>query len=356
MTVAPATPVAPVLDRVIGQPTAVAALRAATKAPLHAYLFIGPPGTGREDAARAFAAALFCPNGGCGTCDVCEATLAGRHPDLVVVERHGASISVPQAAEVVRLAARTPRAAPYQVLVLIDFHLVEKAAPTLLKTIEEPPSTTVIVVTAESVPADFVTIASRCARIEFRPLAEPEIVEALVREGAGRAMAEAVAQVAEGRLDRARLLVADPGFSARIARWRDVPTRLDGTGAALAVAAAELVAAANELVEVVKARQSAELEELAEQAKMMGERGLPGRADIEARHRREQRRIRTDDLRAGLATLAALYRGRLDSGPADARTAIRAIELIDEAAKRLTLNVNDTLLLEWLLAKLDRLS
>jgi DNA polymerase-3 subunit delta' len=359
MTTSAATamsPVAPVLDRVVGQASAVAALRAATRAPLHAYLFVGPPGTGREEAARAFAAALFCPNGGCGTCAVCEAVLAGQHPDLVVVERQGASISVKQAAEVVRLASRTPRAAPYQVLVLVDFHLVGQAAPTLLKTIEEPPSTTVIVVTAESVPADFVTIASRCARIEFRPLAEPELVEALMREGAERATAEAVAQVAEGRLDRARLLVGDPGLSARVARWRELPSRLDGTGATAAIAAAELVAAANEPVEVVKARQAAELEELAEHAKSVGERGVPGRADIEARHRREQRRVRTDELRAGLATLAGLYRGRLDSGPTEARSAIHAIELIDEAAERLTLNVNDTLLLEWLLVRLDRLN
>ncbi|MHB8458149.1 MAG: DNA polymerase III subunit delta', partial [Acidimicrobiales bacterium] len=140
-------PGAPVLDRIAGQPSAVELLRSSVAHPLHAYLFVGPPGTGREDAARAFAAALFCNEGGCGVCAICDETLAGRHPDLVVVKRQGASISVKQAAEVVRLASRTPRAAPYQVLVLVDFHLLGQAAPTLLKTIEEPPSTTVIVVT-----------------------------------------------------------------------------------------------------------------------------------------------------------------------------------------------------------------
>ncbi|MGO9559997.1 MAG: DNA polymerase III subunit delta' [Acidimicrobiales bacterium] len=349
------TAVAPVLDRIVGQPSAVRLLKASVERPLHAYLFVGPPGTGREEAATAFAAALFCPDGGCGTCVVCTETLAGRHPDLVVVERKGASISVPQANEVVRLASRTPRAAPHQLLVLVDFHLIGSAAPTLLKTIEEPPDTTVIVVTAESVPADFVTIASRCARVEFRPLSESDLVEVLTREGTDRVTAEAVAQVAQGRLDRARDSMTDEGLAGRIAHWRRLPSLLDGTGATAAKLATELVAAANETVEAIKARQAAELEHLAEEAKAAGERGVPGRAEIDARHRREQRRARTDELRAGLAALAGVYRSRL-GGSASARPAIAAIELIDDAASRLLLNVNETLLLEWLLVELDGLN
>lgn len=348
--------IAPVLDRVVGQPAVVSLLRSSLAHPVHAYLFVGPPGTGRKEAAVAFAAALFCPEGGCGSCSVCTETLAGRHPDLVVVERQGASISVKQAGEVVRLASRTPRAAPYQVLVLVDFHLVGQAAPILLKTLEEPPVSTVIIVTAESVPADFVTIASRCARVEFRPLTEPDLVEALVREGAERAAAEAVAQAAQGQLDRARLLIADEGLSSRVARWRGVPARLDGSGATAALLAAELLAGADESIAVVEAQQAAELEQLQAEAKAAGDRGVPGRAEIEARHRREKRRVRTDDLRAGLATLAGVYRQRLSGGPVDARAAIASIEVIDEAASRLTLNVDASLLLEWLLVELDRLS
>ncbi len=345
------------LDRIVGQPAAVTVLRSSLRRPLHAYLFVGPQGAGREEAAITFAAALFCPNGGCGECDVCVATLANRHPDLVVVERKGAAISRDQALEVSRLAMRTPRAAPYQVLVLVDFHLLGQAAPALLKTIEEPPETTLIIVTAESVPADFVTIASRCARVDFRPLEEPDIVHVLMSEGVDREIAQAVAQAAQGRLDRARELVSDDGFSARLARWRQVPSLLDGTGATASKLAADLVAAANEPAEAVKARQDADLARLAEEAKSLGERGVPGRADIEARHKREQRRARTDDLRAGMATLAAVYRARLPGTPGSPqapRGAIHAIELIDEAASRLTLNVNESLLLEWLLVQLDR--
>lgn len=345
--------VAPVFDRIVGQESAVRFLRASLADPVHAYLFVGPEGTGREEAASCFAAALFCPLGGCGTCATCTETLAGRHPDLVLVERKGAAISVGQAAEVARLALRSPRAAPYQVLVLVDFDLLGQAAPSLLKTIEEPPASTIIVVTAESVPSDFVTIASRCARVEFRLLNEEEVARALVQEGAGDEEAEAVASAARGRLDRARLLRADEGFSARLSAWRELPLRLDGTGATAARVVAELLEAAERPVEVVRRRQLEELEQLSSEAKAAGERSLPGRAEVEARHRREQRRARTDELRAGLAALQASYRNRLGEPGPSQKAAVRAIELIDEAAARLLLNVNEALLLEWLALELD---
>jgi DNA polymerase-3 subunit delta' len=348
----------PVLETIRGQTDVVSLLEASLGHPLHAYLFLGPRGTGREEAAVAFAAALFCPDGGCGECDVCRAVLANRHPDLVLVEREGAAIRVQQAAEVVRLASRTPRLAPYQVLVLVDFDLLGEAGPVLLKTIEEPPDTTIIVVTAESVPADFVTIASRCAEVRFRPLGEAEITAALREEGCDEEFAAVVARTAGGRLDRARLLRDDPGHMARIERWRELPSLIDGTGASAVKLASQLLGAADEPVEVVRRRQADELEMLKESAEAAGERSVRGVAEIEARFRREQRRVRTDELRSGLSALADVYRRRLErslsSEPADrsSRSAVAAIELIDEAASRLVLNVNESLLLQWLLLRL----
>jgi DNA polymerase-3 subunit delta' len=349
---------APVLERIAGQARAVQQLDASLAAPVHAYLFLGPAGTGKREAAIAFAAALTCPNGGCGVCDSCLEALAGRHPDVVVVERQGASIRVSEAQEVVRLALRSPRAARFQVLILVDFHLVEAAAPVLLKTIEEPPDTTIVLVLAENLPPDLVTIASRCVRVHFDPLGSADVVGVLMREGADLAAAAAVADVAGGRLDRARLLVSEEGFFERLERWRSVPSRLDGSGATVAVLAEELVAAALEPVEAVKARQVAELAELTAQAERSGERSIPGRAVIEDRHRREQRRVRADEMRAGLASLAGVYRARLEGQPPPAvlSTALRAIDLVGEAADRLTRNVNDLLLLEWLLLRLDSLA
>ncbi|MGD0595083.1 MAG: hypothetical protein ABSB54_15560 [Acidimicrobiales bacterium] len=349
---------APVLGHVVGQPRAIQQLNASIATPVHAYLFLGPAGTGKREAAIAFAAALTCPTGGCGVCNSCRETLSGRHPDVVVVERQGASILTGQAQEVVRLALRTPRAARFQVLILVDFHLVEQAAPVLLKTIEEPPDTTVILVLAENVPPDLVTIASRCVTVNFDPLASADVVNVLVREGADLASAIAVADVAGGRLDRARLLVSEEGFLDRLERWRSLPSRLDGTGATVVLLAEELVAAASEPVEAVKGRQAVEMAGLAAQAERLGERAIPGRTVIEDRHRREQRRVRTDEMRAGLAALAGVYRGRLEGSPPASvmSTALRAVELVGEAADRLTRNVNDVLLLEWLLLRLDSLA
>jgi DNA polymerase-3 subunit delta' len=347
---------APVLDRLRGQPEVVRVLRASIEAPLHAYLFIGPPGTGRRDAAVAFAAGLMCPNGGCGECASCTETLALRHPDLAVVERVGASISVPQAQEVVRMALRTPRAARYQVIILDEFDIVDEAAPVLLKTIEEPPDTTVIIITGETVPRPFVTIASRCVRVQFKPLEIESIVEVLAGEGVELATASAVAEAAGGRLDRARLLAQDPGFVDRLHRWRTIPGQLDGTGAKIAELADALVASANEPLELVRARQAEELAGLLEEAERRGDKAIAGRSAIDARHKRELRRVRTDELRAGLDALLAVYRDRLSAPEIPLprlRTTLAAMAALDEAALRLSRNVNETMLLQWLLLRLD---
>jgi DNA polymerase-3 subunit delta' len=216
----------------------------------------------------------------------------------------------------------------------------------------------VIIVLAEAVPPELVTIASRCVTVAFDPLGTADVVKALVRDGVDIAAATAVAEVAGGRLDRARLLVGEDGFLARLERWRTVPARLDGTGARVVQLAEELVAAASEPVEAVRLRQVAEMAELASQAERSGERGIAGRALIEDRHRREQRRVRTDEMRAGLATLAGVYRARLDALPPTQvmSVALRAVDLVGEAHERLTRNVGDVLLLEWLLLRLDSLA
>jgi len=104
-------PVSSAFDDIVGQERAIAHLRAAVVAPVHAYLLVGPPGSGKRTAAIAFAAALLCPQGGCGTCSVCRRARAEVHPDLLVVERAGAFISIDQAREVRRLrewAGRAP--------------------------------------------------------------------------------------------------------------------------------------------------------------------------------------------------------------------------------------------------------
>lgn len=337
----------------VGQDRAVAQLRTAAVSPVHAYLLVGPLGTGKREAARSFAAALLCPDGGCGVCDQCRRVLAGVHPDVVVRERTGAYISVGDAREIARLAALSPVEGRRKVLVLVDFHLVEDAAPALLKAIEEPPATTVYVVLAEHVPPELVTIASRCARIDFSPVPPGVLASALVADGMAPDLAAEVSEASGGRPERARLLATDAGFATRRDAWRDVPQRLDGSGAAAAVLADELLAGVETVIEPLEARQAAEVAEMDERARLYGDR--PGeRTDLTARHKREVRRLRTDELRFGLATLAAAYRIRL-AAAGDPGPALAAVEAVTAANEALGRNPNVTLLLQALLVRLGRL-
>lgn len=329
---------------VVGQERAVRHLRAAARSPVHAYLLVGPPGVGVYEAALAFAADVLGD----------ERALRRRHPDVIVIERTGASILVEEIDEVLRLAARPPAEGARKVLVLRDFHLVDQQYPRLLKTLEEPAASTVFVVLAEDVPAELATIASRCVRVDFGLLSAAEVEGALVAEGVGAERAAEVAAAAGGRLDRARLLAGDPGFAARQALWRGVPARLDGTGATVAVLADELLASIESVLEPLRVRQAEEAAELEERVARYGERGS-GRRDLEARHKREQRRIRADELRSGFATLASVYRDALvaaGGGRSPAGNAVAAIEALDAAGEAIIRNPNETLLLQSLLARL----
>ena len=345
-------PVSDVFDRVVGQESAVVHLRAAARAPVHAYLLVGPPGTGRRTAALALAAALLCPRGGCGECEVCARVTAGVHPDVAVVEREGAFLGIDQAREIRRLAMRTPNEGPRKVIVIPEFHLAQDAVPALLKVVEEPPPSTVFVILADHVSPELVTIASRCVRIDFGPLPAELLVETLVAEGIDRAVAVDVADASGGRLDRARLLASDPGFAARRAAWRAVPSRLDGSGATVAVVAAELVdLLGSAAVAPLTSRHAAEVAEMEERVKRSGERGS-GRKVLADRHRRELRRLRTDELRYGLAVLAGVYRDALVERRVDGAAALAGLDALQQVAENLIHNPGETLLLQSLLLRL----
>ena len=350
---------------VVGQPAAVAVLRASARHPVHAYLFCGPPGSGIRTAARAFAAALVCPDGGCGVCPSCRQALAGHHPDVVQVERTGASLGVADARRLVGLAQRKPFSSARQVLIVADVHLATQSAPALLKTVEEPPPTTVFVLLAEDVPPELVTVASRCVEVTFPPVPTADIAEWLVGRGVAAERARLIAEGADGDIDRARLLAEDEGYLARLELWRSLPSQLDGHGATAAAAARRLLAAVDVALEPLRAEHAAELQRLAEQAEAMGERAAAGRKDVTDRQSREERRWRADELRAGLGVLARAYRDRQSDAvfgtgvaggvaTAELRSCQSAVRLIDEAAGSLRRNPNETLLLEALLTRLGR--
>jgi DNA polymerase-3 subunit delta' len=339
---------------VIGQERAVAQLRVAARQPVHAYLLVGPAGSGKQLAARAFAAALLCPDDGCGACGVCRRVMGSTHPVVMVAERVGAALSVSEAREVARQSSLSPVEGDRKVIILPEFHLVDEAAPALLKTIEEPPPSTVFVVVADRIPPPLVTIASRCVTIEFGPVPATLVADALRAEGIEPELAEEAALAAGGSLPRARLIASDPGFADRHRLWASVPDQLDGSGAVAARLADELLTSLEGVVEPLQARQAAEIAEAAELAKAMGERGS-GRKELDARHKREQRRARTDELRAGLITLARAYRDRLADITASSRgvaASAGAIAAANEAGEALIRNPNETLLLQALLVRL----
>ena len=353
-------------DQVLGQDEAVALLKASVANPVHAYLFTGPRGSGRRLAALAFARALLCPQGGCGTCRHCQLSDTSSHPDLVVVRRTGATLSVEDLRRAATLAQRRPLEAARQVVLIEDLHLATRSAPALLKTLEEPPPTTVFLLLTDDVPPELVTIASRCVEVPFSPLRPSVVASYLEADGIDPERARTIARSSGGNLDRAQLLVADPSFGARLELWRSVPRRLDGYGATAAALARELIAATDAAVAPMKAAHEAELARLTEEAEAMGERTLPGKKDLTDAHARAERRFRADELRAGLGVLQRTYANvlaeSLEPGPGglvrveDLRHCDQAITAITTAARKMRHNPSELLWLEALLLELSALS
>jgi DNA polymerase-3 subunit delta' len=337
---------------VVGQERAVRALRAAAASPVHAYLLVGPAGAGARAAADGLAAALLCGDGGCGHCRDCRLALSGQHPDALSFAPSGASLSAEQVDDIIRVAMRSPVEGDRKVVVLHDFHrMAPNVGPKLLKTVEEPPASTVFVIVADHLPRELGTIASRCVRIDLPPLAAATVEAALLADGAAPAAAAAAAGSSLGDLDRARLLLADERLGARREAWASVPRRLDGTGAAVAVLTAELLAQVEAAGEALQAAQAAEVAALEERIAAYGEKGS-GRKQLADEHKRQLRRHRTGELRFGLATLAGTYRDALAAGGTGLAGAVAAI---DAASEALTRNPNEPLLLQALLLRLPPL-
>lgn len=353
--------VSDVFSDIVGQDRAVAALRGLLRTPSHAYLFSGPRGSEKTESALAFAAALQCPQQGCGTCDECGRVLRRTHPDVNVIARAGLNWSVDEIREAERIARRRPVHDGYQIVILPNIELSTLAGPALLKTLEEPPRRTIFLLLADELPEHLVTIESRCVKVEFSNLGIDDIVHVLEREGVPAVQARMSAEAASGDLDRARVVARDADLAQRIALWRDVPDRLASNSPA---ALAQLIAAGlDAAIAPLQAVQAEELDEWKKAAEASGRRG--GQKDVEQRHQREQRRFRTEELRFGFATLTRSYRERMvaslesaDDGDTrathDARAAMTAMTAIAESHRNLAHNANEILLLTDLFTTLTR--
>ncbi len=207
---------------------------------------------------------------------------------------------------------------------------------------------------SEELPPELATIASRCVRVDFDAVARSAIRDRLVAEGVEPATADEAAAGAGGSLDRARLLARDPGAAERRAAWYGVPDRLDGTGATACALVDELLAATEEVAVPLTERQEAELAEFEERAEMVGGGRVGERKRLEARHKREQRRVRTDELRSGLAAVVARYRDALAQG-GSAEDFLAAADAVQRLCDGLVFNPRESLQLQALFVGLPRL-
>lgn len=341
---------ATVWDSILGQSRALDQLQHAALHPVHAYLFIGPEGCGKEEAARAFAALLLS-----GTDDLAERTndmaMRGVHPDIHEIRREGASIIKDQSEDVIKIASITPTESSRKVIVMHEVHLMQPAAAVrLLKTVEEPPPGVFFIMLADQLDDSLATIASRCLSIHFSPLEVSVVQQILERDGTEPETAKAAAKSSHGSLTRARLLASDHTLAQRREFFANIPKRIDGTGATVVAIVEQILASLDEAVDPLINRHEQEVADLERNLVLMGvKRG--GKKQLEDKHKREIRRYKTDELRDGLTEIAGVYRDELARNGHILRPEAytTAISRIHEAMRRLSVNVNEAIMLRDLI-------
>jgi DNA polymerase III subunit delta' len=382
---------APVFRELIGQEAVVDQLQRAVEGSArgtaepgaggmtHAWLFTGPPGSGRSLAARAFAAALLCGRQGCGECSSCRQVAAGTHADLLLVRPDGLSYGVRQTRDLVLKAATAPVNGRWRIVLFEDAdRATEQAANALLKAIEEPAPRTVWLLCAPFADDLPTTIRSRCRLVTLVTPRTSAVTEVLEREGVTSERARAAALAAQGHIGRARRLATDEEAARRRAEVLRVPGQVGNLGQALKAAAALVKAADAEATATTEELDEPEREAL---RRAFGEgssgkgvatalRGGAGALrDLEERQKSRATRLKRDSLDRALLDLAGYYRDVLAvqlgasvelanesreadlrelaaaSGPADT---VRRIEAIMRCRQRLAVNAAPLLAVEEL--------
>ncbi|MBB1484040.1 DNA polymerase III subunit delta' [Tessaracoccus sp. MC1865] len=334
-------PMGDVFSELIGQERAVATLRRAVDghrhAMTHAWLFVGPPGSGRSNAAKAFAAALQCPRGGCGECQECRTTLSGAHPDVTLLRTEQLSIGVDEVRALVGRANMAPVKRRHQIVVVEDADRVtERGADALLKGLEEPAPRTVFLLCAPNPDDVIVTIRSRCRTIKLATPSDEAVTRLLVeRDGISPALAAHAARAAQGHVGRARMLARSE--TARIRRHEilTLPGKLTSVSACL-TAAENLVAAAKEEAEQTTTELDAKEMAALQEALGIGGRGSakPRNAQAAIRELEDQqkmrgKRLQRDSFDRVLTELTGYYRDVLAAQTAPGVPLVNA-DLADE--------------------------
>jgi DNA polymerase-3 subunit delta' len=306
-----------VWDDLVGQHRVVDALRSASggHGMSHSWLFTGPPGSGRSNAAVAFAAALECEQGGCGGCHACHTVLAGTHADVQVIRTQKLSIGVDEVRDLVRKAALAPVGRRWQILIVEDAdRLTDQACNALLKAIEEPTDRTVWMLCAPTVEDVLPTIRSRCRLVTLTTPTPEDVAAFLVRkDGTADALASYAARASQGHIGRARALARDEAARNRRREVVSLPARLTSLGACMN--------AASNLSEVTKEEADLATTELDAREKAdldvtygVVERGrrpreyAPALSALERAQKTRAKRRHLDMVDRGLMDLASVYR------------------------------------------------
>jgi DNA polymerase III subunit delta' len=347
-----------VWDQLVGQKPVIEALSNAVggHGMTHAWLFTGPPGSGRSNAAIAFAAALQCPDGGCGVCHECQTVLAGSHADVNVVRTQKLSIGVGEVRELVRSAALAPVGRRWQILIVEDAdRLSDHACNALLKSIEEPNGRTIWMLCAPTVEDVLQTIRSRCRLVTLSTPTTPEVADFLVRTAeVPAALASYAARASQGHIGRAKALARDEATRNRRREVVSMPSRLTSLAACM-MAAANLAEVAKEEADAITAgfdvREKADLDAsygVVERGRRPREYA-PALSALDKAQKTRAKRYILDVVDRGLMDLVSVYRDAIAVA-----TGAR-IELVNEEMRNEVLELARISTPEAHLQRIDRI-
>jgi DNA polymerase-3 subunit delta' len=282
----------------------------------HAWVFTGPPGSGRSNAAIAFAQGLICPNNSCGTCNECKSAASGSHPDVEIIRTEGLSIKIDEVRELLTRVAWAPSMGGWRVVVMEDAdRLTESAANALLKAIEEPGNRTVWLLCAPTLHDVLPTIRSRCRHLQLVTPSNAAVAQVLQnRDGISPNMADFAARVSQGHIGRARYLAKYESVRNTRNTIMKLPLTLQGISSAFAAAQTLVDLATEQATIAAEARNEKEIDDLSlaygkgATGRGMATGGSKAIKDLEKEQKTRQTRMIRDGLDAALLDIATFYR------------------------------------------------
>ncbi len=381
-----------VFDDLVGQEHIIDILKGAVAASrtgsdsqemTHAWVFTGPPGSGRSSAAVAFAQALICPNQGCGACNECQSAATGGHPDVEVIRTEGLSIKVEEIRELLTRVAWAPSMGGWRVVVMEDAdRLTESAANALLKAIEEPGTRTIWLLCAPTLHDVLPTIRSRCRHLQLRTPSIEAVTQVLIkRDNISPSMADFATRISQGHIGRAKYFATKESVRSNRKVIMQLPLQLGSLAAAFQAAQTLVDIAITEANTSTDERDEKEVEKLQEAyGKGATGRGMATGAakavkELEKEQKSRSTRVVRDSIDGALLDLATFYRDVMlvqsgitesvinpDMRPeiesyannSPSRSTINKINAIMEARENLALNSAPLVTCEALMCKLAK--